>query len=930
MLTLASICKKLNEALLIWIERPNRATVSIRNQRSMNMIPRILQLKNFLSYGSDFQTIDFRPHHLIYLSGRNGHGKSALLDAITWAVWGQARKVTNAVRADQGLLRLGQTQMAVIFDFEVNGNVYRIKREFLVSHNKPLAQLEFGVFDTVSEKFIPLTDKTIRATQDKIEQTIKLDYDSFVNTAFLRQGNANEFSKKSPKDRKDILGTILGLQQFDTLKRRALEKIKQLHALRTTLEALIESLEKQGEHKQEIEASLSAIESEKKEIENRALEIARHKKEYDSNLSTYSDMQKSCAMTEFSIKEAEKNIEQDMHRVKTDIAKWRSINAMQRSKDSFEAIEQMRLDVKKRISVIDACIKKRLELQQSLLQLNVELQKATNILESDCMKKEQALCVTLERITLELENSKKQKSLLTAEHDDVSKSIRALQLEIEEVKKIVISHDKFEAISKQFEKRKEFYHQYVAQKNMQQAIKAELIQKQSMVHDENPSCPLCEQNLSAARKKFLKTKCLKQLQTVQWQHDRLTRIIPKLKELLINQHTFLESQKKERECQAMLEKQHAELLKKESACREKIVASEMLIQKNDQEKREAEKRLKEWSVEKKAMISQDSHIVALSMQITESQKIFAELRYDTNEHEKLMRESEEIEQKKQALFVLQQDIVQQHDRQQSISEQISALKKLKKHRDALKQNSLSYNELEKQKIVVDASEKALAEKTKSYNEARELLREKMGILLQKKEHIAKIEEECNRHRIEQKKIISEIELYLEISAAAGKDGIQALLIEDAIPEIESEANRLLSRLTHNQCHILIESLRDLKRGGAKETLDINISDPSGIRPYELFSGGEAFRIDLALRLAISKLLARRAGTSLQTLIIDEGFGSQDEEGLSLIMDALYAIQEDFEKVIVVSHLPSMRDQFPVHFTVEKGPSGSRVSVMEQG
>ncbi len=113
----------------------------------------------------------------------------------------------------------------------------------------------------------------------------------------------------------------------------------------------------------------------------------------------------------------------------------------------------------------------------------------------------------------------------------------------------------------------------------------------------------------------------------------------------------------------------------------------------------------------------------------------------------------------------------------------------------------------------------------------------------------------------------------------GKDGIQALLIEQAIPEIEAEANHLLAKLTDNQAHIMIESLKDLKSGGTKETLDIKISDTVGIRPYEFFSGGEAFRIDFALRIAISKLLAKRAGTSLQILMIDEGFGSQDEEGL---------------------------------------------------
>jgi len=167
-----------------------------------------------------------------------------------------------------------------------------------------------------------------------------------------------------------------------------------------------------------------------------------------------------------------------------------------------------------------------------------------------------------------------------------------------------------------------------------------------------------------------------------------------------------------------------------------------------------------------------------------------------------------------------------------------------------------------------------------------------------------------------------------LATALGKDGIQALLIEDALPEIEQEANALLSKLTDNQSHLSIESVRDLKSGKAKETLDIKISDSVGIRPYELFSGGEAFRIDFALRIALSKLLARRAGASLQTLIIDEGFGSQDEDGLNHIVNALTTIQEDFEKVIIVSHLPSLKEQFPVHFHIHKTAQGSVVSIQE--
>jgi exonuclease SbcC len=81
------------------------------------MIPRTIELKNFLSYGDQPQIIDFKGYNLICLSGKNGHGKSALLDALTWAIWGQARKTSGIVKADEGLLRLGQTKF---IEFAVN------------------------------------------------------------------------------------------------------------------------------------------------------------------------------------------------------------------------------------------------------------------------------------------------------------------------------------------------------------------------------------------------------------------------------------------------------------------------------------------------------------------------------------------------------------------------------------------------------------------------------------------------------------------------------------------------------------------------------------------------------------------------------------------------------------------------------------------
>ena len=166
----------------------------------------------------------------------------------------------------------------------------------------------------------------------------------------------------------------------------------------------------------------------------------------------------------------------------------------------------------------------------------------------------------------------------------------------------------------------------------------------------------------------------------------------------------------------------------------------------------------------------------------------------------------------------------------------------------------------------------------------------------------------------------------ELAEAFGKRGVQALLIEIALPEIESEANRLLGRMTDNRMHVKFETQRETKKGDILETLDINIADELGTRSYEMFSGGEAFRINFAIRIALSKVLARRAGAPLPTLIIDEGFGTQDTNGMEKLKEAITSVQDDFEKILVITHIEDFRDAFPVRIDVVKTAEGSTAEV----
>jgi exonuclease SbcC len=203
---------------------------------------------------------------------------------------------------------------------------------------------------------------------------------------------------------------------------------------------------------------------------------------------------------------------------------------------------------------------------------------------------------------------------------------------------------------------------------------------------------------------------------------------------------------------------------------------------------------------------------------------------------------------------------------------------------------------------------------------------RLGAARQRLEHLSYLEKERGERVREEGETREEKSIYDELRTAFGKKGVQAMIIEAVIPEIEEEANRLLARMTDGRLSVRLKSQRETLKGKTIETLDIEVADELGPRSYALFSGGEAFRINFAIRVALSKLLARRAGARLQTLIVDEGFGTQDARGRERLVEAITSVQDDFERILVVTHIDELKDSFPVRIDVFKTPQGSHIAV----
>jgi len=173
----------------------------------------------------------------------------------------------------------------------------------------------------------------------------------------------------------------------------------------------------------------------------------------------------------------------------------------------------------------------------------------------------------------------------------------------------------------------------------------------------------------------------------------------------------------------------------------------------------------------------------------------------------------------------------------------------------------------------------------------------------------------------------EVHLYQSLARRVfSRNGVPALLIEHAIPQIEADANDLLGRMTGGRLSVQLVTQRETKSGTISETLDIIITDELGERPYDMWSGAERWEVDISLRLAISRLMARRAGFPFETLIIDEGFGSLDEQTRARFGEVVEAIARDFSVLIVISHLYEIARFFPQSIGVTKTPWGSKVRV----
>lgn len=696
------------------------------------MIPLELELRNFLAYKNP-EPLRLEGIHVACLTGPNGAGKSSLLDAMTWCLWGKARS-----NSADDLVHQGETEMAVTLTFDHAGQRYRVMRQ-RKSGGRGSSLLEFQVWDPDGETWRSVSEGTIRETQARIDQLLRLDYETFVNSAFLMQGRADEFTTKTPGQRKDVLASILGLSRWQTYEERAKQEIREVEGRLERLDAALEELRRELDERERYQQALE-------EAEEQAQQTAE------------------------KLKQAEKT--------------W---SDLEQSRSQLVSLQRQIDDLSRRIKAREGEIA---EGREELEQLETRADKS-------------AIGAALDEVEKELEQlgvSEKERAELAERRGEIAQEAAELR-------------GANQALVPETEPLKE---------------RANTLEEAS-----EPVCPTCGQPLTEEHRE----------------------------ELLEGLHQEVDARRKQYRKNA-----------------EKVKELEAELDSIDRRVASLEEQLKRRAALEKRVGELEAALEHADAAAGQAQSLTA----------KLARWEEELKE---------------------IRERRGAVEKeADEAEETLRAASLTQSDMDRLR-----REKRLAD-------------ERVGGARQRLEALDNIEAQVEARQKERTALARELSLLEELREAFSKRGVPAMIIETVVPELERSANELLRKMTDGRLHVRIETQREIKSGELREALDIIISDELGSRPYELYSGGEAFRVNFAIRIALSKLLANRAGAQLRSLFIDEGFGTQDEQGRDELVEAINSVQEEFERILVITHIEELKEAFPTRIEVRKTPNGSQFSL----
>ena len=973
------------------------------------MIPLTLRMKNFLSYRGETPTFDFTAIHIACLSGDNGAGKSSFLEAIHWAIWGEARL------GEREIITIGEQEMYVELTFMVNDIAYRVNRNYSVDRRGGTKILLEQASDPQRTKWVSINAGTMRETQQRITTEIMgMSYSVFQNSAYLRQGRADAFTQLTPSERRDILAQILEIDQYEKYRERTKAARSTRNDEKINLQGQMVNDEKQVAEIPAFERllntaddRLAAAETYGKYADTRiALQKAQQnltatQAQYDEKTTLHQELQLS--ITQLTHQLAQRPIIEAQYQQL--VAHEQTARQLTSQRDQYDTLQHQHQTTSQRIN--DA---KQL-LVHHIQRLTDEIQFIDGSLANyDTLVGTHAQLVaqiaTLHDLNAQITDLKQQLHLLRTtlteqqtqlhQHATLTSKIQELH---DRIAQLNIATQQWDSLNTQLadcdaaqQRITAIQSELMTLQTKKAALSSqrddvktrglELANKQKSLTVDQP-CPTCHTMMdhdhhTQAVAEFEREIVLLRNQFSDFR-DQITHINQQIATLEAENLQCAQQTSQASDIRRRLGKIDAQRTERDNAQTQYAQYQQQLaiitardiataITATQQQIRDTEEALNSATTQQSERLFVQQRIDQLSHDIAQlatqkqrrthclSERNDAQHQLDT--HQYALTEQHTLAQLNDAITVLNYDP--------------SALRALQMQIDQLTPFRAQYNQLALDQTTLDFTQVRLAETTQrltelstsrdvstaeihkytaerialephignvNINQTPQQMRNDADIAIRNCHgHRSQLLEKLSQAREAQNKLIThqtrlatlaqEINRYDILEKAFASKGIQAMLISEyAIPALEHETNQILSRMSDNQLYLAISTKTETQKGESRETIDLRVSDASGIRPIEAYSGGEAFRISFALRIALSKLLTHRAGHRLETLIIDEGFGTQDAQGRERLVEAINSISDEFHTILVITHIQELRDLFPAQIAFKRTPTGSSWEVV---
>lgn len=901
-----------------------------------------------------FDLEQFGNKGLYLITGDTGAGKTTVFDAITFALFGEASgriRDTNMFRskyADK------ETPTFVELEFEYDHEKYFIKRNPAYQRAKKSGD---GFTLQIAEAQIQCPDGVVvtkmNEVNNKVKEILGIDRGQFTQIAMIAQGEFLKLILATTEERQKIFREIFKTKSYEKLQDKMKQEAKVLTDMvkeqKIKVRQHIEDIRaKQGDllemqlHKaQNDELTITEIVRlveqliEQDQIEKEKLEIDRTKLEEKINLVN----------EQLGIAQENERAKQSLE--KAEIEREQKRRLQREANEVFEvenSKEEARLMIAEKITILTSVLPKYDELEeykQKLEKIKTELNKAESKKEQ-LTKEIESVEVDLETKKLQLEglkNSELNYSELKQEQEKIAKKKQEMLFLQQEMNERIKLEDDFKMMQIQYQNQANEAKEYTKQYNLKREIylneQAGILAKTLVTDQECPVCGSLNHPNPAVLTEDAPTKAELDQAGNKAEHANReaatqSENAASIKERLENKKVQVQKSSKEligdcndEEIEKTLKRAllqivdlEEQLLKKQIEMKTKIDRKAFL----ETELPKIQDEIKSKNVELTAVKTNiGSFLAQIDGKTQEEKKLETSLEYSGKMEAKSALSK--LEEKSKTMKAALQDA---DEKRQKTSEQV---RELEGSINALKQQLTNSKKFDVQ--ILTEENHQFGQKKDQLNQ---LLTEIEIRLAQNKN--ARLGIQTKSKVLEENEQKSSWVQALSNTVNGSISGKDKIMLETYIQmtyfdRIIARANTRMLMMTNSQYELKRKEEAENKTGKSGLELDVIDHYNGSQRSVKTLSGGESFKASLALALGLSdEIQSSAGGIKLDTMFVDEGFGSLDEESLKQAIQTLASLSEGNRLIGIISHVPELKEKIDKQIVIKKTPSeGSQVMII---